>query len=71
MNGVSVLSECSKEEHTIGGLGILQLNPALTDFRGPTNFICCRQNSVIANIRSTRKLVERTKNRYLSKAEFR
>ena len=26
------------------------LNPASTDFRGPRNCICCRRNSVIANI---------------------
>ena len=40
----------------------LQLNPALTDFRGLTNFICYRRNSVIAVIGNKRKLVEGTKN---------
>ena len=29
----------------------VQRNPALTDFRGPTNFICNRRNSVLANYR--------------------
>jgi len=28
---------------------LVQLNPALTDFRGPTIFFCYRWNSVIAN----------------------
>ena len=31
-------------------------------FQGPTNFICYRQNSVIANKRNERKQVEGTKN---------
>ena len=31
----------------------IQFNPAQTDFRGPTNFICYRQNSVLANKRNT------------------
>ena len=39
----------------------LQLNPALTDFRGPTNFICYRRNSVRANIWVKRKWIQGTK----------
>ena len=34
----------------------LPLKPALTDFRGLTNLICYRRNSVIANMRNKRKL---------------
>ena len=30
----------------------IQLNPALTDFRGPTIFFCYRRTSVIANKRN-------------------
>ena len=33
----------------------LQLNPAPTDFKGPANFICYGQNSVIANKENKRK----------------
>ena len=40
----------------------IQLNPAPTDFKGPTNFICYRRNSVIANKGNKRKQVEGTKN---------
>ena len=43
----------------------IQLNPALTDFRGQTNFICFKWNSVIANIRNKRKLVMGTMDEYL------
>ena len=31
-------------------LFIIELTPALADFKGPTIFICYRRNSVIANI---------------------
>ena len=41
---------------------LVQLNPAQTDFRGQTNFICYKQNSVTANIGNKRKLVEGTQN---------
>ena len=34
----------------------IQLSPALTDFKGPTIFICYRQISVIANIEIKEKL---------------
>ena len=41
----------------------VQLNPALTDFRGLKNFFCFKWNSVKANIRNRRKpIVEGTKN---------
>ena len=36
----------------------IQLNPALTDFRGPINYICYRWNSIIGNIENKRKWVE-------------
>ena len=39
----------------------VQWNPALTDFKRLTNFIYYRHNSVVANIRIKRKLVERTR----------
>ena len=38
----------------------LQLNLALTDYKGLTNLICYRRNSVIANIRNKKKTVEGT-----------
>ena len=38
----------------------IQLNPALTDFKGPTNFICYKRNSVIANVRNKKKTIEGT-----------
>ena len=34
----------------------LQLTPALTDFKGPTIFICYRRISIIANIENKEKL---------------
>ena len=39
----------------------IKWNPALTDFKRLTNFIYYRHNSVVANIRIKRKLVERTR----------
>ena len=49
---------------------IIQLNPALTDFKGLIGFICNRRNSVFANIGNKRKLVEEIKNLRLIYAEF-
>ena len=51
---------------------VLQLNPALTDFKGPTSFICHRQIYVIAkcNIGNKRKLVEGIINLHLLHGEF-
>ena len=43
----------------------VQLNPAPTDFKGLTSFICNRQNSISANIENKIKLVEGTMNFYL------
>ena len=40
----------------------IQLNPALTDFKGLTNFICYRRYSVIADKGIERKQVEGIKN---------
>ena len=40
----------------------IQLNPALTDFKGLTNFICYGQNSVKANMENKKKEVEGTMN---------
>ena len=34
---------------------MIQLNPALTDFMGPTNLICYRRNSVIVKIRKIKE----------------
>ena len=42
----------------------IQLNPALTDLKGPLKYVCYRRNSVIANIGNKRKQVEGTKNYY-------
>ena len=44
---------------------MIHLNPAATDFKGQINFICYRQNSVIANKRNERKQVGGTKNKNL------
>ena len=41
---------------------VIHLNPALTDFKGLTNFICYKRNSVTANIGNKRKQVEGSKN---------
>ena len=35
----------------------IQLNPVLTDFRGPTGFICYSRNSVITKIGKDQELV--------------
>ena len=51
--------------HTVQGDIEVQLNLALTDFRGPSYFICYRQNSVTANIGNKIKQVEGPKNQYL------
>ena len=40
----------------------IQLNPALTDFIGPTIFICYRRISVIANIENKEKLIRGPRN---------
>ena len=55
-----------------GGNGKMwvHLSPTLTDFRGPTNFMCYRRISVTANIRNKRKLVEEAKNSCVLQAEF-
>ena len=42
--------------HWAGKLEKLQLPPALTDFKGPTTFICYTRISFIANIESEEKL---------------
>ena len=47
----------------------IQLAPALTDFRGPSKFICYKRTSVTANIKNEIELVEETKNYYLLQAE--
>ena len=49
----------------------VQLNLAPTDFKGLTNFICYRRNSVIANMRNKKKQAEGTMNLYPLQAEFR
>ena len=49
----------------------IQLNPALTDFKGLTNFIYYKRNSVKAIIGNEKKTAERTRDLYPLKAKFR
>ena len=49
----------------------IQLNPALTDFKGLICYICYRRNFVITNTGNERKLVEGIMNLHLLQAEFR
>ena len=46
----------------IFGAELVQLTPALTDFKGPTIFICYRRISVIANIENKEIFFKRSKN---------
>ena len=43
----------------------IELTPALTDFKGPTIFICYRRISVIANIEIKEKFFQGTKGNLL------
>ena len=46
------------EQPVVIGLSPIQLNLTLTDFEGPTDFICYRWNSVKANKRNNTNQAE-------------
>ena len=59
------LGSVIKNKEGKGGSGKeIQLTPALTDFKGPTIFICYRRISVIANIEIKEKLFKGLKNSF-------
>ena len=50
------------EINMVKEIWLIQLNPVLTDFRGPTVFFCYRRTSVIANKGNKRNQLEGTMN---------
>ena len=51
------MPDCGSSER-IGCELVVQLNPALTDFKGLTNFICYRWNFALANMKNEYKQIE-------------
>ena len=50
--------------YSIHYIMVVQLTPALTDFKGPTIYICYRRITVIANIEIKEKLFKGLKNSF-------